>query len=122
MTANLTIQEAAQLTGLSKSTLRYYEQIGLIPQAERDENQHRRYSDAVIRRIEFVKKLRSTSMPVSDVQRYVMLLQGGESTYAERLEIMKSHREKLATRIEELTGFLERIDRKIDVYSERVAN
>ena len=70
--------------------------------------------------IEFVKRLRSTGMPIVDVQRYVALLQRGGSTVAERLGIMESHRERLVERIEELQGFLARIEIKIEGYRERI--
>ena len=116
----LTIQQAAEKTGLTTHTLRYYERVGLLPWIERAANRHRRYTEEDLRMIEFVKRLRSTGMPIVDVQRYVALLQRGGSTVAERLGIMESHRERLVERIEELQGFLARIEIKIEGYRERI--
>ena len=45
MDEELTIQQAADQTGLSLHTLRYYERIGLIPPIRRAPNGHRRYSE-----------------------------------------------------------------------------
>ena len=120
MESSLTIQQTAERTGLTTHTLRYYERVGLLPWIGRAANKHRRYTEEDIRMIEFVKRLRSTGMPIVDVQRYVALLQRGGSTVAERLGIMESHRERLVERIEELQGFLARIEIKIEGYRERI--
>ncbi|MFX6218411.1 MerR family DNA-binding transcriptional regulator, partial [Acinetobacter baumannii] len=42
MTTSLTIAQAADATGLSVHTLRYYERIGLLDPVERRDNRHRR--------------------------------------------------------------------------------
>lgn len=121
MPSELTIRQVAARTGLTVHTLRYYERAGLIPAVERAGNGHRRYSEEDLAWIEFVKCLRSTGMPISDVQRYVELQQQGDATFAERLEIMESHRRALKAKIEELSGFLNRIEGKVERYRERVA-
>ena len=45
MIPGITIQEAAEQTGLTTHTLRYYEQIELIPAVERETNGHRLFPD-----------------------------------------------------------------------------
>jgi MerR family transcriptional regulator, repressor of the yfmOP operon len=58
-TANLyTIEQVATRTGLTKRTLRYYEEVGLLPPTGRTEGNYRQYSEADIQRIEHIKKLR----------------------------------------------------------------
>ena len=121
MSSELTIRQVAARTGLTVYTLRYYERAGLIPAIERAGNGHRRYSEEDLAWIGFVKCLRSTGMPISDVQRYVELQQRGDATFAERLEIMESHRRALKAKIEELSGFLARIEGKVERYREHIA-
>lgn len=121
MASDLTIQAVAEITGLSAHTLRYYERVGLLPTVERAASGHRRYSEADLSWIEFVKRLRSTGMPIADVQRYVELVHQGDATVAERLAIMEAHRRKLKTRIEELSGFLAKIEHKVKRYREKIA-
>lgn len=53
-----TIEQVATRTGLTRRTLRYYEEVGLLPPTERTEGNYRQYSEADIRRIEHIKKLR----------------------------------------------------------------
>ncbi len=53
-----TIEQVAERTGLTKRTLRYYEEVGLLPPTDRTEGNYRRYSEEDIQRLERIKKLR----------------------------------------------------------------
>jgi len=52
------IEQVATQTGLTRRTLRYYEEVGLLTPSDRTEGNYRRYSDEDIQRIEHIKKLR----------------------------------------------------------------
>ncbi|MCA9976226.1 MAG: MerR family transcriptional regulator, partial [Anaerolineales bacterium] len=66
--AGLTIQEVAEMTGLTAHTLRYYEKIGLLESIDRHGNGHRRYDEADLGWIHFLKLLRGTGMPIQQMQ------------------------------------------------------
>lgn len=53
-----TIEQVATRTGMTKRTLRYYEEVGLLPPASRTEGNYRRYSHEDVQRLERVKELR----------------------------------------------------------------
>ncbi len=53
-----TIDQVSARTGLTKRTLRYYEEVGLLPPAERTEGNYRRYNEEDIQRLERIKELR----------------------------------------------------------------
>lgn len=53
-----TIEQVAARTGLTKRTLRYYEEVGLLPPTDRTEGNYRRYSEDDIARLERIKNLR----------------------------------------------------------------
>jgi DNA-binding transcriptional MerR regulator len=53
-----TIEQVAARTGLTKRTLRYYEEVGLLPPTDRTEGNYRRYSEEDIQHLERIKKLR----------------------------------------------------------------
>ena len=53
-----TIEQVAARTGLTKRTLRYYEEVGLLPPTGRTEGNYRRYIEEDIQRLERIKKLR----------------------------------------------------------------
>jgi len=117
----LTIQEVAQATGLSTYTLRYYERVGLIHPIDREENTHRRYTTDDVGWIDFLMKLRATGMSIKDMQKYAELQRQGEETLPERVEMLKSLRDKVEAHMEELNEHLKLIYYKIEIYGQIVA-
>jgi DNA-binding transcriptional MerR regulator len=117
----LTIAEAAEQTGLTTHTLRYYERDGLmLASPERSPSGHRRYSERDLTWIQLITRLRSTGMPIRDVRRYAGLVRAGDGNEAERLALLKAHRERVETQLAEVTGHLRAIDHKIGIYEGKV--
>jgi DNA-binding transcriptional MerR regulator len=116
----LTIQEAAEATGLSAHTLRYYERIGLIHPINREENTRRCYTVDDVGWIDFLLKLRATGMSIKDMQRYAQLQRMGDETLPERLEMLKRLRDHVEAHIEEMNEHLKLVHYKIDYYSKVV--
>ncbi|MBN1201230.1 MAG: MerR family transcriptional regulator [Anaerolineae bacterium] len=114
----LTIREVAERTDLSMHTLRYYERIGLIQSIDRAPSGHRRYSEDDIGWIEFLKKLRSTGMPIREMKRYANLLWQGDHTVGERRALLETHRKRMQAQIDELNDCLSCIEWKIKHYKE----
>jgi len=54
----LRIGEVAERTGLTPRTIRYYEEIGLLPSAERRKGEHRLYDETDVERLQELKRLR----------------------------------------------------------------
>ena len=119
--AKLTIQEVTEATGLSAHTLRYYERIGLIHPIEREENTRRLYSDEDVGWIKFLLKLRATGMSIKDMQKYAELQRQGDATLPERVEMLKSLRDKVEAHMDELNEHLKLIYYKIEIYQNIVA-
>ena len=117
MPQSLTIAEAAQATGLTVHTLRYYEQIGLIDPVPRRSGQ-RVYGEPEMRFIQFVLKLRSTGMSMRDIQEYVRLRRLGETEESIRArgDLLARHATKLRSELVELTETIARLDEKIALY------
>lgn len=116
----LTIQEVAQATGLSAHTLRYYERVGLIDPIGREENTHRRYTPDDVGWIDFLTKLRATGMSIKDMQKYAELQRRGDETLPQRIEMLKSLRDKVEAHMEELNEHLKLIYYKIEFYQKIV--
>ena len=116
----LTIQEVTRATGLSAHTLRYYERIGLIHPIEREENTRRCYTADDLGWIDFLLKLRATGMSIKDMQRYAELQRQGDETLPERVEMLKSLRNKVEAHVDELNEHLKLIYYKIEIYEKIV--
>ncbi|MER6305327.1 MerR family transcriptional regulator [Streptomyces sp. NPDC001657] len=113
-----TISEVSEHTGLSAHTLRWYERIGLMPHVSRTHTGQRRFSNRDLDWLSLVTKLRLTGMPVADMVRYAELVRQGESTFAEREQLLTAHREDVRQRITELQSTLDVLDYKIDIYAD----
>jgi MerR family transcriptional regulator, aldehyde-responsive regulator len=114
------IAEVSEHYGLSSDTLRYYERIGLIPPVTRNESGIRDYGELDIRRVEFVKCMRSAGLPIEVLIEYVALVQQGDQTIEARKEILKEQRELLVARMAEMQKTLDILDHKIEVYENAV--
>ena len=67
--------------------------------------------------IEFLKCLRATGMPIETMKRYMDAQRRGEITLDDRLTILREHRAYVTARIDEMNGYLKKIDWKIDYYA-----
>lgn len=112
----MTIQEAAQRSGLSAHTLRYYERIGLIHSVGRNGSGHRDYAEEDLQWLLFLTRLRTTGMPIAEMCRYAELRRQGERTAGERRKLLERHRDRVRSKIAELAEDLEILDHKIDNY------
>jgi DNA-binding transcriptional MerR regulator len=116
----LSIAEAAEASGLSMHTLRYYERTGLLEPVHRNGSGHRRYRAADLERITFLTRLRATGMPIRDVRRYAELMTAGEATNEERLALLEAHRGNVLAGLEATARNLELVEWKINLYKERL--
>jgi DNA-binding transcriptional MerR regulator len=114
------IAEVSEKHGLSADTLRYYERIGLIPPVTRSESGIRDYGELDIRRVEFIKCMRSAGLPIEVLIEYVALVQLGDQTIEARREILKEQRELLVSRMQEMQKTLGILNHKIEIYENAV--
>jgi DNA-binding transcriptional MerR regulator len=114
------IAEMSARYGLSADTLRYYERIGLLTPVSRTESGIRDYSESDIRRVEFIKCMRSAGLPIEVLIEYVGLVGQGDQTIAARKQILVEQRDKLAARMAEMQKTLDLLDHKIEVYENAV--
>lgn len=110
------IQEVSEKYALSADTLRYYERVGLIPPVTRTLSGIRDYSELDIRRVEFIKCMRSAGLPIEVLIDYMELVQQGDATIGARKDILKEQREQLIARISEMKKTLDILNHKIQVY------
>jgi DNA-binding transcriptional MerR regulator len=111
------IGELAKRSGLSAHTIRYYERIGLLPYADRDQSRQRDYDMSILNWIEFLRRLKTTGMPIREMLQYAALRERGAPTEMERREMLERHRERVRARLAELTDCLLVLDTKIAGYA-----
>lgn len=109
----LSIGEVAERTGLSIHTLRYYDELGLLPHVQRAENGHRVFGEGVLGWIHIVKCLRATHMPLSDIQRFTQLAHQECDTVTQQRELLEAHRRVVEQRMCAVHAAIALIDDKI---------
>jgi DNA-binding transcriptional MerR regulator len=114
------IQEVSERYGISSDTLRYYERIGLIPPVNRNGSGIRDYNEIDIRRVEFIKCMRSAGLPIEVLIEYMGLVQQGDPTIEARKEILIEQRDQLADRVREMQKTLDLLNYKVQVYENAI--
>lgn len=116
----LTIQEVSRRSGLSESTLRYYEKIGLITGVDRDDSSgHRRYDEATVEAIEALACLRETGMSVQDMRAYLRHLSAGTGKAGEMRDLFTRNAERAAADLERMRARLTYLRLKADLWDAR---
>ncbi|WP_152397587.1 MerR family transcriptional regulator [Paenibacillus cellulositrophicus] len=116
------IKQAAELTGLTEDTIRYYEKIGLLPYADRKRNGHRVYSREQIQSIIFLTRLKATGMTLEEMKSYRELSSLDKDTVPLRLSILENHHHKIQNEISRLFEVQKIIEYKIDHYRKITQN
>ena len=110
------ISEVSEQCDISADTLRYYERIGLLPPVNRSDSGIRDYSELDVRRVEFIKCMRSAGLPIEVLIEYYGLVQQGDQTMEARKAILINQREQLVAKMAEIQKTIDLVDHKLAVY------
>ena len=76
MAHTLTIGQVAKTTGVATKTIRYYEQIGLLPAPRRTTSGYRQYDQSGVERLRFIGRARSLALPLQRLGTLTSILNG----------------------------------------------
>ena len=91
----LKIGEISKRTGIAVSTLRYYEQVGMLPAPERLESGYRLYDRHHLERITFLKNTRKLGFSQQRIKALVTLLENPNRTSKKVKAAVQSHLEEI---------------------------
>ncbi len=114
------IQDVSKKTGLTAHTLRYYEKEGLIPSVERSQGGFRQYTDEDLERLGLIRCLKNTGMSIKEISRFVQLTREGDHTLEERVALLRSHRDQVIKKMEEMQQYLDKVNWKLNFFSEKL--
>ena len=100
----LRIGELAERTGTSVPTIRYYEQIGLLRQAARQEGGQRTYLPDDIDRLTFIRRCRDFDFSIAQVRVLVSLVQDPGSSCMTARDLAAGHLETVRGKMRELAA------------------
>lgn len=98
----MNIGQAAKASGISAKMIRYYEQIELLPAANRSESGYRDYSESDIHRLRFVRRGRDLGFSVAQIDELLSLWRDSSRQSSEVKQIAAAHMAELREKIESL--------------------
>ena len=119
MSASLSISDVQAQTGLSARTIRYYEELGLLPGVRRRAGGRRVYGDDELERLRFIQRLKTLGLALAKIKELdaVYAIGGATRAMLGRLQqLLAGHEAQVEARIEELESLRGEIAR----YSEHV--
>lgn len=114
----LNIRTVSEKIDLSPTTLRYYEEVGLIPPVNRNESGYRDYDEIDLEWVNFAKCMRETGISIDVLKEYATLAQQGEQTEMQRKQILIGQQGVLDQKMQVLRDTHAFLDKKIATYEQ----
>lgn len=112
---DLTIGEVAERTGCSVPTIRFYEEIGLIPKAARTEGGRRTYVESDAKLLTFIRRCRDFGFTVEQVRDLVSLSTSRDRDCFEARDLAAGHLHGVREKIVEMKA----LERNLEAFVER---
>ena len=122
----LTIAEICEKTGLSARTVRYWEELGLLPGVRRRNGGRRAFGRDELERLRFIKRLKALGLSLAEIRdlNAVHAIDGSTRAMLERLdELLTQHLADLDGRIGELSALRDEMAKyrdHVDVRIQRI--
>lgn len=111
--AGMRIGELASRTGVSAQTIRYYENIGVLPEAVRMPNGYRNYDDTAAKRLSFIRDAQTSGLSLTEIQMILDMKDHGESTCAHVIGMLEQHLQDVDRQIGDLQRTRVRLEQMI---------
>ncbi|WP_281017875.1 MULTISPECIES: helix-turn-helix domain-containing protein [unclassified Minwuia] len=110
----LGIGQLSAETGTKVPTIRYYEDIGLLPEPERTVGNQRRYGQQQVDRLRFIRHCRDMGFPLADVRALLDLSDDPERSCASADTIARHQLQEVERRLASLASLRQELCRMID--------
>lgn len=104
----------AKCSGTNVPTIRYYESVGLLPPAVRQEGGQRVYGDADVERLTFIRQCREFGFSNHQVRSLVALGRDQSRSCLELRDLAAAHLSDVRTRVRELEGLAKSLEAFVD--------
>ncbi|MBK1665365.1 MerR family transcriptional regulator [Rhodospirillum rubrum] len=110
---SLAIGALSAQTGVKSPTIRYYEEIGLLPSPPRTDGNRRIYSVETVRRLKFIRHARELGFEVEAIRQLLALADDPQGSCAPADGIALAHLRDIDSRIDRLTALRDEVRRMV---------
>jgi DNA-binding transcriptional MerR regulator len=111
---DLSIGELSRRAAVKVPTIRYYEQIGLMPETGRTEGKQRRYGRMAVARVAFIRHARELGFEVDAIRTLLSLQDNPDQSCARADEIAKARLVEVEKRIASLKALRKELQKMIE--------
>jgi DNA-binding transcriptional MerR regulator len=108
------IGELSRQTAVKVPTIRYYEQIGLLPEAPRTEGNRRLYGRSEVDRLNFIRHSRELGFEIDDIRELLAMAAQPQSSCHQADSIAQNHLLEIDRRIASLTALKVELSRMVE--------
>jgi DNA-binding transcriptional MerR regulator len=108
------IGELSRQTAVKVPTIRYYEQIGLLPEAPRTEGNRRLYGRSEVDRLNFIRHSRELGFEIDDIRELLEMAAQPQSSCHQADSIAQNHLIEIDKRIASLTALKAELSRMVE--------
>jgi DNA-binding transcriptional MerR regulator len=114
----------AELTGFSSSTLRYYEDVGLLPDIRRSEGGYRVYDDRVVRRLQLIARAKELGLSLTEIAEVASIWDGDECApvQARLVSLIAKRARDARARIAQLERFTDDLEDALAMLGDHTAD
>ena len=110
----ITIGKLSKESGVKVQTIRYYEEIGLMPEPMRSEGNQRLYGDGQVARLRFIRHARDLGFGLPSIRELLELGAAPDEPCAHADDIARRHLEEVEEKISALTSLKDELVRMVD--------
>lgn len=110
----MNIGKAAAASGISAKMIRYYEQTGLIPKADRGDSGYRDYSARDVHMLRFIRRARDLGFSVAEINELLNLWRDRSRHSGDVKRLAQTHIENLQERITSLQQMADTLQQLVD--------
>ena len=104
------IGELARQSGVAPTAVRYYEQLGLLPEPERTASGYRAYGEAAVDRLAFIRSAQAVGLTLAEIRDVMRIREAGAAPCQHVIDLIERRRNEVRERI----GELQRLQRELD--------
>lgn len=114
----MNIKKVSDRFGIPEPTLRYWEELGLIPKVPRNKSGYRDYGEKEIKWILFTVAMRRAGMPLASLQQLVDRYRNHHDDFASQKAILQEQYDKMVQQRNELNRTLSYLQYKLNHFED----